>query len=339
MKHLIQTLAKRLGYQFIRLDTLGQLRAQLAASERDLAGYKAAYDYAETGRVGYKSAYEQTCAELGGYRSAYDQTSAELARYRKFLQQSRRVGAAVRPFGFLHLQKTGGISLLDFLGRQFEQWRVLWVFSPRELEQYHPNELTHYDLICGHFSFSNVAQIRPGRVLCTFLRHPVERVLSCYWYFRTYQGATRDIIRAGVAAAKTKSLKEFLRDSDPEVRFHTVNHQTHALSGDWTAPGGATPALTLAAAVRNLDAFACVGLTERMEESVDLFCRVMGWQRGGPLDRLNQTVYRQQANELSAQEHDLILELNSLDLTLYERARDRLNRDLGSAPATGRRAA
>jgi hypothetical protein len=338
MKHLMQTLARRFGYQFIRLDKLNRMRSQLASAELRAARRDAACDRLDAELNRMKAAHEQALADLNGYKTAYDQTQAGLSRHRLLLRESRRVGVAVRPFGFLHLQKTGGISLLQFLSGQFDELRTLWVFSPKDLADYHPGELAHYDFVCGHFSYSNVGQFRPGRVLCTFLRHPVERVLSCYWYFRTYRGPDRDIIRQGVASAKAKGLKEFLRDEHPEVRFHTVNHQTRALAGDWTAPFAEDLPDALEVAARHLDRFACVGLTERMEASVDLLCRVMGWQRTGPLGQLNRTPYRQQAADLSPRERDLILERNSLDLTLYERAAVRLRRDL-DATADVRRAA
>jgi hypothetical protein len=329
MKSILQACARRLGYQFVRVDSLRQLHGQLESVNNDLTGYKAALEQTTTDLTGYKRALEQTSGQLAGYRSAFEQTERELNRYRRFLQESVRVNNVVQPLGFLHIQKTGGISLLQFLGQKFPEWRTLWVFSPRELVHHHPRVLSHFDFICGHFSANNVGQITPGRSLCTLLRHPVDRVLSCYWYFRTYSGAPRDIIDVGVATAKRRSLIAFLRDEHPEVRFHVANHQTHALAGDWTAPTNL--ASELETAIHNLETFTCVGISERMEESVDLLCRHMGWQRGGPLDRLNQTPYRQAVGEISREEYELIVHLNELDMVLYERARQRLEKDLASA--------
>jgi len=338
MRKFLQALAGRLGYQFVRADALGRLHAQLATANVDLLGYRAALSQTTTDLTGYKGAYEKTAAELAGYRSAYEQTSAELNRCRLFLRDSVRQDRAGLRLGFLHIQKTGGISLLQFLGKRFAEWRTLWVFSPRELERYHAAELAHFDFVCGHYSYCNVFPLRDRRSLCTFLRDPVDRVLSCYWYFRTYRGAIRDIIAAGVAAARDKNLLDFLADDHPEVRYHVANHQTHVLADDWTRPGQPAGAHALEAATRHLDEFACVGLTERMEESVDLLCRVLGWSRTESLARLNQTPFRQSADEIRPTERDRILELNALDVALYERARQRLERDLASA-AVRRRAA
>jgi hypothetical protein len=336
MRKFLQALAGRLGYRLVRANYLGRLRSQLESAHADLLGYQAALSQTTTDLTGFKCAYEKTSAELAGYRTAYAQVSAQLGRYKHFLRDSVRKDRTGRQVGFLHIQKTGGISLLHFLGSRFEEWRTLWVFSPRELERYHANELEHFDLVCGHFSYCNVFPLRARRTLCTFLRHPVDRVLSCYWYFRTYRGPMRDIITAGVAAAREKSLREFLEDRHPEVRCHVANHQTYTLADDWTRPGKVADALE--AATRHLDDFACVGLTERMEESLDLLCRELGWKRDHSLPRLNQTPYRQSAEDIRPAERDRILELNALDLALYEHARQRLERDLTS-PAGARRAA
>ncbi|MDB5310573.1 MAG: hypothetical protein JWO38_4775 [Gemmataceae bacterium] len=331
--HLIEDLRTRLarvgcerdGYRAAYL----QLEAEIGQARTDAGGYRGAY-------LSLRADLDRCHADLGvaarerdGYKAAYDEMATDLSRYRSLLRAAVRPPGRPRQVVFLHLQKTGGISLLDFIGRQFEWAGVLTVHSPPELDAYHPGEVAHFDLVCGHLTARNLTAVRPDALLCTFLREPVDRILSCYWYFRTYQGRDRECIRRGVEAARTKSLLEFLRDPDPEIRRHVADHQAHALAGDWYAPDDRPAEDLLAAALESLDRFHVVGLTDEMDTGLARMCRLTGWSPpSARLDRLNTTPTRQSVDTLSAAERDAIRELTTVDAELYRAAKAR-----GAGPA------
>jgi hypothetical protein len=294
-----------------------RLAAELTATREDAARTTAGQAAASGGLAGLRRDLEETAAHLGR------------ARYQ--LRQVAPAGTRPRQFVFLHIQKTAGISLLERFGREFSYLRTAWVFSPGELDAYESAELAHYDFVCGHFTARNLAQARPGAFACTFLREPVERAVSAYWYFRSHEGLPRRVTRAAVAAAKRGSFLDFLRDPDPEVRWHLDGHQCHAVSADWTAPRRLPPADLVAAAVAGLDRFGYVGVTERLPECLAELCRAAGLPDLGPPGRVNATAGRPRAEDLTPAERAAAAEVCATDAELYRVVRARVDARLAPA--------
>lgn len=91
---------------------------------------------------------------------------------------------------FMHIPKTGGLTLVAILDRFYREdeicplhqatWRL-----PRE-------KLSKYRLIIAHGSYQEFVSDRiPRPLFVTWLRHPVERTLSVYQHIRinTYEGS------------------------------------------------------------------------------------------------------------------------------------------------------
>lgn len=301
---------------------------EIARLRAECAGYKAAYEQVASELVGYKGAYEKASSEAVGYRSAYERACWLYEQQKAFLEDSRPLPRPHPQVGFLHIMKTAGSSVLGFFQPKFEELRTLWLWYPAELDAYTARQVASYDFITGHFSHSGTRKFRHDRLLFTFLRHPVARVLSSYWFFRSFPGEARVGVNDRLlAAAKKYDLLDFLRCDDPQVRSNNIDHQTHALAGDYRVGWRAPDADALSLALAHLDEYAVVGLTERSEESTALICRRMGWEYR-PLERLNVTPKRQGLQDLSTAERAALEERNQLDLQLYEAARRRLDRDL-----------
>lgn len=323
-----------------RADALRTRYAQLAAElDECRAAYRRLEREAGQARVdadGYRAAFLALQEEAGhsrreadGYKGAYAEAATEASRYRMLLRGATPP-ARGRQFVYLHVQKTGGISLLDFLGRQFEWYRTLWVFSPAEFDAHPPEEVGHFDRVCGHFSARNLAACRPGAFRATVLRDPADRLLSCYGYFRGYEGHPRGSIRHAVGSAKSNGLLDFLRDPTPEVRMHLRDHQAHCLAGDWAAPDDRPPADLRDDAVAALGGFDWVGRTEHLDADVGRLCRLTGWTPPDRLGRLNVTASRRKADELTPAEREAIAELVEVDHEVYAAA-NRLVAERGAA--------
>ena len=148
----------------------------------------------------------------------------------------------------------------------------------------------------------------------TFLREPVDRVLSHYYRHVHRTGTFKDQRRLGRGMVVTSSLEEALEMQLPEIS----NLATRLLCGD-RAPMGALPPSALKAAKKNLREFACVGLQERFDESVVLLQRTLGL---GLIPYMSQhvSIDRPTVGEIDDQQRARVAEANQLDAELYSLA-------------------
>jgi hypothetical protein len=116
--------------------------------------------------------------------------------------------------------------------------------------------------VIGHFWYGLHEHVARPAVYITALRDPVERVLSLYYYTRLHDSTTLDAFVA-------------------EPPFREVdNDQTRRIAGADPEIGGCTPAM-LDAAKENLRRFAVAGTIERLDETLALLQRTLGWR--GPV--------------------------------------------------------
>jgi hypothetical protein len=317
-RNAYEQLASELGT--VRSEALGyktadlQIEGELGAARADAAGYKAAYDT-------LASVVGAAQSEVAGCRAALSETTTELSRFRALLRVSAPPADQRPPFVFLHIEKTGGITLAQFFGKHFRWERALSAYSPAELDEYPAAELAHFDYIGGHLTARNLAAIRPDALVCTFLREPIDRVVSAYWYFRTYSGRLRESIRHAVEAARVQPLLEFVRNRTPEVRRHVADQQAWALAADWFAPDDRSPTALRDAALEGLARCACVGVTEELDAGVCRVCLATGWTPpSGQLGRSNATPSRQRVEELTSDERAAIEEITASDAEVYRAA-------------------
>lgn len=217
------------------------------------------------------------------------------------------------PLVFVHIPKTAGTSLLAILHR---------IYGPRSMyvcEQSYGSIETFtampvrqrlcYRVLAGHFNFG-LRVLYPGlAAVMTFLRDPVERVLSLYSYVRT---------------APAHPLYQRARLPDFTLRTmydeHQIgdNGQVRFLARE-TRANRRTPCTRamLDEAKQNL-AQGCLtfGLAERFADSLELFSRVLDWPRL-PAVRFNMTRGRVSRDQTSAPDLELIDETNRFDTELY----------------------
>lgn len=148
----------------------------------------------------------------------------------------------------------------------------------------------------------------------TFLREPVDRVLSHYYRHVHLPGMTdAELATRGRRGQRARSLEEALVTMRlPQLR----NLCTRFLCSHPTL--GELPPSALDEAKENLRKFAFVGVQERFEESMVLLQRTLGL---GLVPYLNQHVSapgrRPTVEEISVEERALIEEHNELDIELY----------------------
>ena len=161
-------------------------------------------------------------------------------------------------------------------------------------------------VVVGHVPYglfaSNLA--RDTRYM-TFLREPVDRVLSHYH---------RHIARRSLSPM---SLEEALKRRMPEMN----NLATRCLCGD-PSPLGDLPPGAVQEAKANLSAFAFVGIQERFDESVVLLQRMLGLDLIPYFNR-HVSTGRPAVDDLPDEKRRLIRAYNRLDVELYDFALER----------------
>jgi len=130
---------------------------------------------------------------------------------------------------FLHILKTGGSTLQSILQKQYSEWILI-----NENEKVLNNEKTNKLLIekniedvkClfGHFPYGIHKQFFKPYQYITFLRDPVDRVISLYYYIKNTKGHSM------YNSMQEVSFEEFV--SREEYQHLVSNHQTGYLSGE-----------------------------------------------------------------------------------------------------------
>lgn len=219
---------------------------------------------------------------------------------------------------YLHIPKTAGMSLLGLLRQTLGEENVFHATQSRHLGSSPEPLLRRYAAVVGHFTF---AQIPPGMseslFLFTFLRDPVDRVLSLYGFYRQLPPDAPD---PEVGRAQRLDLKTLLREQDPDRLSAWTNWQTFLLSGleDCETPAG--PAV-LELAKRNLRRFDCVGFYEQLEPSIRELWARCGWSLpAGVIPSHNVTRSRPRAAELDDETLRLLRRGNALDQAVYDYA-------------------
>jgi Sulfotransferase family len=160
----------------------------------------------------------------------------------------------------------------------------------------------------GHVPYSLFREHLPeGTLYMTFLREPVDRVLSHYY---------RHIHRPVPGKGKADSIEEAL----VELRLPEINNLATRFLCDRPAPGE-LPASALDEAKANLSGFGFVGIQERFEESVVLLSRTLSLDAVASENRHVSTV-RPSVDEIPEAQRALIEEHNRLDVELYAYGRE-----------------
>jgi hypothetical protein len=222
---------------------------------------------------------------------------------------------------FDHVPKTGGMSLHAVLQAIVGAERCSPILTGSFDEARH--EFSRYRCVSGHFFFQPQNELT-GLWSLTVLRDPVERVLSHLAYERY------DVPASGSASGQRARALDTVADfdaaldaADPQMLALVSNTMVgHFAPLAWDGREPLTDdARRLALAKEALGRFDLVGLTERMEETVDLVCVALG-AAPVPLPRLNVGSRRLNARDLPAATLARLRALNTLDEALYAHARE-----------------
>jgi hypothetical protein len=241
------------------------------------------------------------------------------------------VAGAAHPgplIAFVHIPKTAGATVTSMLAAAYSR-RALhkagnYMRNHEASERKLSKESGGWDswrrgggrVTVGHVPYGAFRRHLPaGTRYMTFLREPVDRVLSHYYRHIHIRDPSRSgrVERRPGARVKAGSIEQAL----VELRMPQVNNLcTRFLSG--RDPIAELPDGALDDAKDNLRSFAFVGIQEQFEESIVLLKRVLGLGDLPYEDRhVSRAGSRPAVDEITDEQRQLIASCNCLDAELY----------------------
>jgi hypothetical protein len=223
------------------------------------------------------------------------------------------------PLVFLHIPKTAGVSVRSVISANFHADRIAHVmYEQCESRNHIEAVLKANDFVHGHFRYELIHDMAHPRRLVTFLRNPVERSLSQYYFLRKHdpQKVRGLMERRCVEIARSHSVEDFFHLDCADVEL-IIDAQVKSLL---TAAQLSSPSASwVECALSNLRGFDFFGLTERMSESVESMCCDFGWPIAESAPLVNQTE-RPAADRGLRRAVDVISERSAKDLLFYQKA-------------------
>ena len=239
---------------------------------------------------------------------------------------------------FLHVPKAAGTTLHAILEKHYANRETYTIDGLRVRESIEtfkgmsPAELRGIRLVKGHMPFGlHAFTPSPARYI-TFLRNPVERAVSYYYYVK--RSPAHYLHRKVVD--NDMSLAGFVQS---RLTTELYDFQVKLLAGEESALHSWNYDDTLLELAReNIDRyFAVVGFTEYFDHSLLLLRDVLGW-RSWPLYRKkNVTRGRTKIDMIDKNVVKIINNENRLDCMLYEETLTRFKAELDRAGITNSR--
>ena len=206
---------------------------------------------------------------------------------------------------YIHIPKTAGSSVLEFFQQNYEQSEIQ-VVKRRDFKEHAPITPTELirkvvnpetKVLLGHFTFREVEPLvldHPGIKIITFLREPVQRVISNFLFFK--QRILTRKVPDKLLKRKKESLLDYARLSESQNRMSVF------LEGI------------------DLNSFFFVGLMESFDEDIALLAEALGLNVEDVPKANKNKFFNTRDFQISPEELDELKSLNMEDVALYARA-------------------
>ena len=236
------------------------------------------------------------------------------------------------PMFFVHIAKTGGVSVLSVLQRHF---------APNEICPHTPSngvwqgwrfsDMPGFRLYAGHFTYDFFGGQRGTKLM--MMRHPIARIASLYDFYRSHRWeylATVQPSLSGPTIAKSGDFTHFLNTDDPGVIEQSYNPAARQLLGRRYEALMPDEGAVIAQSIRHLEDFSWIGITELFQPSIEALCRTLDWPVPEAVPKENSTYDKSpddphvepvQKTVPNEEQRRLILDRNRIDLALYAEGR------------------
>ena len=218
---------------------------------------------------------------------------------------------------FIHIQKTAGSSIVRALKNQ------AGMDLPSHGDFASPGRgfRTSDRFFLGHFGYDKTLGIPDPKFCFTFLRDPIERIISLYSYWREDTENEYPIFQT----AKEMDLETFLQSDNPRVRQHIDNVQTWTFVGDcWSEVRRRHRHLSkdalLEIAKKNLATLDFIGFQENYRADSEMLFQMLGFDVPVGNVAVNKTACRPRREDLPESTLRLMAPLVELDDELYRHA-------------------
>ncbi len=243
-------------------------------------------------------------------------------------------------FVFLHIGKTAGLSIRRVISEAFGEEALSDPTKVYDLNDEKAAALRRHKFIHGHINWATANRFFPERQVFTFLRRPIDRCVSWYYFCRTSEPQRiiplEEIARDGTgnwrqAGLQVQSLAHHL-DLEAFLKFrhyHAVRNLENTMTKmlgfrDGAGEKNDDKQFLLEQAKQALNEMGFVGFLETINSDI---IRLIEWLDGhmiNPLGRENVTPKRPKVDEISDEARTLLEEMNDLDHQLYDYAWKRL---------------
>jgi hypothetical protein len=236
---------------------------------------------------------------------------------------------------FLHIQKTAGTTIVNLARSAYGNQNIIShgdylrgishfpLVDELEINDQVLEDFRKISFLSGHFGYDFAKHYMPGRYSFTFLRDPIERVLSLYYFCRKRDPDQFEIYRI----CRQSTLNGFLKMGlvNPEVRYFIWNNQVWQLACGFGNLENKNlfsfkDAELLQLASNHLDDFSYIGFAETFEADRDRILRDLGIVAPEATIISNANPGRPTVNDLPQTTKDLLFELTELDGALYKKA-------------------
>ena len=221
------------------------------------------------------------------------------------------------PALFLHIRKTAGTSIVQMA---MDHYGYENVCSHGAYMGKSPSGLKKFPFISGHFGYDFAQALMPDRFSFTFLRDPIERIISLYCFCRTRDPEEFPIYRA----ASDHDLNGFLQaaSDDDLVRSYISNSQVWCLASGpgyyETVMDKMTADERFHRALTNAGRLSFIGFTETFEDDARLILHALKMKTVQTVRHDNVTQNKIAVSRLPARTRQLLEELTQWDRKLYD---------------------
>jgi hypothetical protein len=219
---------------------------------------------------------------------------------------------------FVHIPKTGGSWVTKGLHSAVPEERRHQVPSADVGRVPLRRLLQQYAFVSGHFTMAEVSQVLHDTFVFTFLREPVDRVISLYHFYRQQLGA--EALDPRVAQVQAQDFECFVERLTSRVSPWS-NWQTYVLSGCAHCESPARDLLP--SALANLQQLDFVGVQDHLASGLAALGQLRHWTVTPPSRPVNVTRSRPKRDALPTSVIRKLQNLNDCDAELYEAALQR----------------